>query len=191
MLAMQYTIQLPHGYDMNLIRARVKERIALFENLPGLAHKSYLMNEADRIYAPFYVWNDFQQARGFMLNDLFRGVVQSFSRPRVRNWTILDHRYGNASITPGYAVREADIIPQEEALDAVVKREMQAQAKLLENDNLFFHVIALDPDRWELMRFSLWRDRASAFAQSADMIQTYDVLHVSGDTSNEAYTTFI
>lgn len=179
MLAMQYTIRLPHGYDMSLIRARVEERSQLFEKLPGLAHKSYLVNDEDRIYAPFYIWEDMREARQFMLNDLFRGVIQAFNRPRVRNWTVLDRVHGNRHITPTFAVQEADSIPSEESLDALVTREIKAQSKLLENENLYFHIIALDPDRWELMRFSLWKDQRSATPQAADVVQHYEVLHVS------------
>lgn len=179
MLAMQYTIQLAHGYDMNRIRQRALERSRLFESLPGLAHKSYLMNEADEIYAPFYVWEDIKEARQFMLNDLFGGVIESFSRPRIRSWTILKRAYGNQSIIPRFAVRESDVIPPEEKLERMVERESAYQEKLLANDNLHFHLVALDPDRWELMRYSLWRDERSAIPHTADVVQHYEVLHVS------------
>lgn len=186
MLAMQYTIQLPGGYDMGRIRDRVEDRIALFESLPGLAHKSYLVNDSDEIYAPFYIWDDIAEARRFMLHDLFKGVIQSFSRPRIRTWTVIDRVYGNRDITPTFAVREADIIPMEESLEKMVAREVKAQAKLLENDHLHFHAIAIDPDRWELMRYSLWKDQKSAEPQAADVVQFYEVLHVSEPGQNLA-----
>lgn len=185
MLAMQYTIQLAMGYDMNLIRKRVEERSGLFETLPGLVHKSYLMNGDDLIYAPFYVWDNLVEARRFMLNDLFGGVIRDFSRPRIRTWTIVDRIYGNREIVPTYAIRETDIIAPEENLNDMVTRELEEQAKLLAgNDSLHMHLIALDPDRWELMRYSLWADKKSAETGAADVIQTYDVTLVSEPGAN-------
>lgn len=184
MLAMQYSIALPSTYDMSLIRARVEERSKLFETLPGLFHKSYLANEQEKIYAPFYLWYDLTEARRFMLNDLFRGVIQAFSRPRVRMWTVIEYAYGNKKMHPSFAVRETDSIPPEENLERMVERELKAQGELLKNENLHFHAIALDPDRWELMRYSLWKDEASAVMQAADVVQRYKVLHVSEPNPN-------
>ena len=89
MLAMQYSIELPVGYDTDLIRSRVENRSRLFEGLPGLIHKSYLFSDADKIYAPFYIWSDVAQARRFLFDDLFKGVIESFRRPRVRTWMVI------------------------------------------------------------------------------------------------------
>jgi len=179
MLAMQYSIHLPYQYDMGQIRERVNGRRPLFDGLRGLVHKAFMMNEAEKIYAPFYIWNDVAEARHFLMNDLFRGVVQSFSRPRVRHWTILQMAEGNRDMQPTFALREADIIAPEEALDALLKREQEAQAKLLRNPALYLHAIALDPDRWELLRYSVWKDEKSAEKPAGDCVQAYEVLHVS------------
>jgi hypothetical protein len=40
-------------------------------------------------------------------------------------------------------------------------------------------VTAIDADRWEVMRFSLWQDRRHCPETESDCVQTYDVLHVS------------
>ena len=179
MLAMQYTIQLPDSFDTGLIRRRVDERSKLFDTLPGLAHKSFLFSEQDKLYAPFYIWMNITEARRFLLDDLFKGVIETFSRPRVRTWSVIDMVYGDKSLVPTYAVREADSIPPEHNLQKMVKKELEDQALLLKNPNLHFHAIALDSDRWELVRYSLWKDEKSAAAPASDCIQTYEVLHVS------------
>ena len=67
MLAMQYSIELPVGYDTSLIRSRVESRSKLFEGLPGLIHKSYLFSDADKIYAPFYIWSDGSRSAVFLV----------------------------------------------------------------------------------------------------------------------------
>lgn len=178
MLAMQYTIQLPVDYDMKAIEERVEERKPLFDAVPGLVHKSYLANFEDKIYAPFYIWNDISKMRDFILDDLFHGVTTSFSRPRVRNWAVLNHERGQLQSMPAYAVREADPVAPEETMESLFEREKANQQELLKNPNLYLTVLGLDADRWEILRYHLWKDEASAAAPHGDVVQPYRVLHV-------------
>jgi hypothetical protein len=179
MLAMQYSIHLPHDFDAQAIHNRVAQRKGLFDTLPGMLHKSFLFNEDEHLYAPFYIWDDSVQARGFLIDDLFKGVIESFSRPRVRSWLMMTHAYGNISINPTFGLREADSIPVHENLQELIAAETRAQNELSKNDALYMHALAIDPDRWELIRYSLWKDAASAPRPSADVVQEYQVLHVS------------
>ncbi len=180
MLAMQYSIQLPQNYSADDIRNRVDARKQLFDDHEGLVHKSYLYNETDKLYAPFYIWKDVNEAKDFLLDDLFKGVVEAFSRHRVRNWFVMHMAYGNRSLKPSYAQREVDIIPAEEHLDTYLQRDKAMQDKLAANNpNLYMHVVALDADRWEILHFSLWKDQASASKPASDSYLTYQVLHVS------------
>jgi len=179
MLAMQYSIQLPENFDADAIRSRVNGRKILFDDHEGLVHKSFLYNEADKIYAPFYIWKNVSEAKDFLLDDLFKGVVETFSRHRVRNWFVMHMAYGNHQLKPSYAQREVDIIPAEEPLDAYLKRDKAMQDKLTKDPNLYMHVVALDADRWEILHFSLWKDKASAAKPASDAYLTYEVLHVS------------
>jgi hypothetical protein len=180
MLAMQYSIALPFGYDTGLIRARAQERSKLFEGLPGLVHKSYLLSEPDNLYAPFYIWSDVSEARQFLFNDLFRGVTETFRRPRVRSWMVLESAYGNTTFQPSFALREAEAIAPEDDLETLFRQEKTAQQDLRKNEHLHFHAIALDAERWELVRYSLWRDEAHAQKSAADCVQSYEVLHSQG-----------
>ena len=179
MLAMQYSIQLPDNYDLGLIRQRVDRRSKLFENLPGLSHKSYLLDEADKIYAPFYIWSDVEEAQNFLFDDLFHGVIRDFSRPRVRTWFTLDKGYGNKTILTTYAIKETDIIAPEEKLEEAMKAEREEHARMMEHKALYFRCIAFDSDRWEIVRYSLWLDAKSAAKPHGDSVDTYAVLHVS------------
>ncbi|MCH2547618.1 MAG: DUF4865 family protein [Alphaproteobacteria bacterium] len=178
MLAMQYTIHLPEDYDMQRIESRVEERKALFDAVPGLVHKNYLANHKDKIYAPFYIWDDITKMRDFLMDDLFHGVTTSFSRPRVRTWAVLNQQRGIYTGQPCYAVREADSIVPEEPLEALFDREKKHQETLLQNPNLFHTVVGLDADRWEVLRYNIWKDEDSAAPNHGDTTQTYTVLHV-------------
>lgn len=179
MLAMQYSIQLPADYDAVQIEQRVKARKSLFDGHKGLVHKSFLYSENDRLYAPFYIWKDVIEAQAFLLDDLFNGVVETFSRVRVRSWFVVHMAYGNRAVVPGFARREVDIIPSEERLDAFLRYEKDLQNELLNDPNLYMHIAAFDADRWEVLRFSLWKDEASAGKPTGDSHIDYRVLHVS------------
>ncbi len=182
MLAMQYTIQLPQDFPTETIVKRVEERSKLFRVVDGMVHKSFLYNEEEKIYAPFYVWQTTAAAQEFLFNDLFRGVIDSFSRPRVRQWNVSQWVQGAFQGTPGFARIEADPIDGHEDLQALQARERQQQKLLSEqNPNLYLHVVALDPDRWEWVRYSVWKDEASATETHADCVTTYQVLHCSGE----------
>lgn len=180
MLAMQYSIHLPPGYDMQRVRDRVQDRSKLFQGLKGMKHKSYLLSEEDHLYAPFYIWSDVAQAREFLFDDLFSGVVKAFRRPRVRTWMVLDAVYGAWQGQPSFAMREADIIPPEENLETLFREEKEKQADLASHPHLHFHALALDAERWELLRYSLWSTQDSAAKTTSDCVQTYEVLNSQG-----------
>ncbi len=180
MIAMQYTIRLSDDFGAKKIRARVQARYGLFDNLAGLAHKSYLFNAADRLYAPFYIWRSHDAARDFLLSDIFQDVSDTFRRPRVRMWNVFCYDIFDNSSTPTFAVREVDAVSAEQRLAVMADLERQAHAALRGKPGLHSHAVALDADRWELVRYSLWRDEAAARHNlSGDAIQTYDVLHLS------------
>ena len=179
MLAMQYSIHLPVNFDPALIHKRVNDRKGFFDGHPGLIHKSFLYNEVDKVYAPFYIWDNVNAAQEFLLDDLFQGVTETFSRHRVRSWFVLHMKYGNRDLKPTFAQREVDIIPPEESLKSYVKREQDMQTELLKNPNLYMHLVALDAACWEILHFTLWKDKASAQSLSSDSYLNYEVLHVS------------
>jgi hypothetical protein len=179
MLAMQYSIPLPADFDAERIRERVKTRHQLFDTHAGLVHKSFLYNDAEQLYAPFYIWKDVGEARDFLLDELFHGVIETFNRHRVRSWVTVHIQHGNRNVKPGYALREIDVIAPEEKLDVFLKREFAQQQELLKNPALYMHMVAIDADRWEILRFALWKDKASAPKPYSDMHAAYDVLHVS------------
>lgn len=178
MLAMQYSIQLPANYEAEQIHSRVEARSKLFDGHGGLVHKTFLYNDADKLYAPFYVWKDVNEAQKFLLDDLFMGVIESFRRQRVRHWYVLQMAYGNRALTPAYALKEVDLIAPEEKLKHYLEKEKHDQAELLKNEQLYMHVIALDADRWEILRFSLWNSKDCMAKPSCDTYQDYQVLHV-------------
>lgn len=179
MIAMQYSIPLPANFDSDDVVRRVENRRASFDAHAGLVHKSFLYNAKERLYAPFYVWKDVGEARDFLLNELFHGVVETFNRHRVRSWYVANMVYANRELYASYARRDIDVIPPEAKLDEYLEREREAQKQLSGHPDLYAHTLAFDPDRWEILHFSLWKDKQAAPKSTSDSMMDYEVLHIS------------
>ena len=179
MLAMQYTVRVPSGFDLAKAGDHVHQRLPLFENLDGLILKLYLFDPQDKLYAPLYVWRDVDAAQQFLIGDLFQGVVDSFGRPRVRSWQILDFFHSGTTGSSGMACREVDQVEEDASLAAIVNREKKLHETQISSPGLAVRISALDPDRWEIARFSVWNADAGLPSSEADCRNTYQVLAFS------------
>ncbi|HLI13902.1 MAG TPA: DUF4865 family protein [Alphaproteobacteria bacterium] len=85
MLAMHYRIPLSGGTEaVAAIRRRARERGPLFDGMPGLAHKLFLVDPVEPTYATFYLWREAEAALAFLDGEFFAALCASFGRPRVR-----------------------------------------------------------------------------------------------------------
>ena len=179
MIAMQYTIRLAADFEVDQVHQRVNRRRCLFDDLPGLLHKSFLYNECEGLYAPFYVWEGEAPARSFLMGHLFRDLVDAFGRPRVRCWTVLSFWDGTAPDAGKIAVKELDSIAAETDLSQLAQTEDAHHATARKTPGLGCHLVGIDPDRWELMRYSTWTEGSAPPACAADMMECYRILHLS------------
>jgi uncharacterized protein DUF4865 len=86
MLVMHYRIPLagePAQAAAGICR-RVAERGHLFDGMPGLERKFFLLDAANPTYATLYLWRDPDAALAFLQGPFFAAVIASFGRPAVR-----------------------------------------------------------------------------------------------------------
>ncbi|MFM2130387.1 MAG: hypothetical protein RL477_1933 [Pseudomonadota bacterium] len=179
MIAMQYTIRLAGDYDLQQVRERAVRRKPLFDGTEGLVHKSYLFNESQLVYAPFYVWQNDDAVRNYLTSDLFRDLAETFGRPRVRLWNVLACESAiSDEHWPKVAVKELDVIAAEQNLADLFAAERERHREALATRGLCFHVTGFDPDRWELMRFSAWCDPDQIRNCDSDVAETFDILQL-------------
>ncbi|MGW7531525.1 DUF4865 family protein [Amycolatopsis sp. NPDC054798] len=166
MYAMQYEIDLPAGYD---IEHRVATRGHRTDAFPGLGLKAYLVRANQ--YAPFYLWTDTAGMSQFLWGGGgFDGIVQDFGRPPVHHWTGARCLAGPARETaPEFATKR--VLP--EAADRI-GLELAELARLSENPAVHTTALAIDPQRWEIVRFTLWTT-----TPDEDTDVQYRVLHLS------------
>jgi heme-degrading monooxygenase HmoA len=84
MLAMHYRIPLSGAEAVAAVERRARERGPLFDGMPGLAHKFFLVDPVHPTYATFYLWQEAEAAHAFVTGPLFAALVEAFGRPEVR-----------------------------------------------------------------------------------------------------------
>jgi hypothetical protein len=183
--AMQYTMTLPADYDMSIIRERVRTRGFRTDGFPGLAFKAYLIRERGvdgspvNAYGSFYLWNDTEGMNRFLWGGGgFGGIVADFGRPAVRSWIGVRQAAGPArQLSPRFATRRLAAVPDgaDPAEAVTLARDAAERTALL--PGVHRTLVALDPDRWELVRTTLWADAPPA--EESAGADRYRVLHLS------------
>ncbi|MCY9786302.1 DUF4865 family protein [Nocardiopsis sp. EMB25] len=189
MYAKQYEITLPVDHDMSTIRARVAAAGPILDDHAGLGLKAYLIRERGvggspvNQYAPFYLWNDVGAMAEFVVGGGgFQNVIRDFGRPVVHHWTGVARESGPArDSAPRWATRRLTDVPTGSGTDGLgtaeaVRREIDALRELARHDGVHTAALAVDPGRWSLVRFVLWRD---APGEPDGAAERYEVLHLS------------
>ena len=83
MVGMQYRINLPSDYDMQIIRKRVAENGNKTDGFQGLFFKCYLIQERstdsfENVYSPLYIWNDTKGMNKFLFEGYYDNIIKSF-----------------------------------------------------------------------------------------------------------------
>ncbi|MGV9561409.1 DUF4865 family protein [Streptomyces sp. NPDC003480] len=181
MHAMQYELNLPADYDMDIIRGRVSRVRHLLDDWDGLGFKTYLVRERGvhgspvNQYAPFYLWNTVEGMNTFLWTGPFQGLVDDFGRPVVRRWTGLAYEEGAAAGSPAVAaVRRRERVPDGVELSEALEDVVRETGRLAAGDGAVLAAAAVDTCGWEVVHFSLWdHDKPKA---PGDVFQ---VLHMS------------
>ncbi len=179
MHVMQYEIGLPADYDMGIIERRVAARGAATDAFPHLGLKAYAVRRTGRhgsrgnAYAPFYLWHDPAGLNAFLYGP-FRGIVTDFGRPAVRHWIgAAFHRGPSSGAPPVFATRHLRPLPPEEVPGEAIGPGLAPAGVTAA---VHSQAVAVDPDRWEVARFTLW----AAVPDRLDPAWTcFDVLHAS------------
>lgn len=186
MLAMQYAFGFNETFDMGTIRKRVAERGPVFDRLSGLVQKSFLCTDrsgrgpvpaAVNQYATFYLWRTPEAAAQFLTGELFEAVVHAFGRPQVRLMPVLCFDVGDTTRPPAVAGHMQVSAPQDMKLGDLSRRERDIHRGAMERPGVFSHVAALDPERWDVVRFTLYHGPDRMSGDPAE--HAYELLHLS------------
>jgi hypothetical protein len=184
MLAKQYSVKLPADYDMQIVRARVRDRGPALDAFRGLGLKAFMITEqaagaSANCDAPFYLWCDIDGTNRFLYGDGFEAVCGSFGRPLVEYWIGMGFRAAQTAGVPRSATREDLLVADRDELANLREREHDwLETCATDNRGLYAAAVALDPSRWRAVRFALWAS-APDDLDACTRTTTYEVLHLS------------
>lgn len=75
MYALSVRFILPETTDWDAMRQLARDRAPMYEALPGLVAKAFVLDPQTREYGGNYVWESVEALDAFLASDLFRGVV--------------------------------------------------------------------------------------------------------------------
>jgi len=187
----QYPINLPADYDMEIIRERVRTRGHALDDRAGLWFKAYCIREVgvheseQNQYAPFYLWHDAAVAGEFLWGGGgFAGIVRDFGRPAVETWIPVGVAEGES---PHPAVTTAELrtgsLSRHDDLTAQAERLRRRAEWTAREPGVHIACTGIDPTNWRTIELvtRAAAPTAPAAADATDMTETttFTVLHVS------------
>lgn len=98
MYTLTVRFRLPPSTDWNGLRAVVAERARLYEGMPGLRSKAFVLDEASGEYGGNYVWESRAAVEAFLHSETFRGAVSKYGAPDVRVHEVIAYLEGGKVI---------------------------------------------------------------------------------------------
>ena len=175
-----YLHRLPADYDIGIIRSRAKERGALWNDVPELYFKGFLLRERGRFgaiassYSSLYLWRTDEAFRNFLVNGRYKVVTDSFGRADIQTRFSLDARRGRAS-DARFVYKQELSIPLDADLTAAFSAEIVRNREAAERPGTVAAIVGVDPQNWTIARILL-SDRDSAGEGDA---VAYEVLHLA------------
>jgi len=184
MIAMQYEITLPAGYDMQIIRDRVAATGHLLDAYPGLGVKAFLMRERGvdgataNQYAPFYLWADAAGAASFLWSGAgFTAILRDFGRPVVQTWIGGTARQApDWQTPPAYAVRRRTALTADADIVAAARSADTLLAEVVGTGGALLGAYGIDPRTWEMITLTLHDRRPHRVGEGSELFQ---VLHTA------------
>ena len=81
MIATSVRFILPPDTDWDAMRKLMQERSKLYESVPGLRSKAFVLNVERREYGGNYVWESHEALDKFMRSELYLSAVRKLGEP--------------------------------------------------------------------------------------------------------------
>jgi hypothetical protein len=160
MFIVHYAHRLPANYDVGLIRKRAAERGHLFDALPELYFKGFLLRERGQYgaiaseYSSLYLWRSDEGFRSFLVDGRYKSVTDSFGRPATETRVALDARKGNGS-TARFLYKQEQDIPLDADLTSVFATEIERNGVRAKEKGTIVTAVGIDAQNWRVTRVVL------------------------------------
>lgn len=180
MIMAHYAHRLPATLDIGQIRARAKERGPLWDAIPELVFKGFLLREKGRYgaiahnYSSFYLWRQDDGFRDFLLDGRYKTVTDSFGRADIETRFVLDARRGDGRVAR-FAFKEEVSIPLDDDLTTAFERTIARNRAAAMQPGTVAAAVGINPQNWTFTHFVL-----SENAPSGNEAGTgYEVLYLA------------
>jgi hypothetical protein len=180
MIIAHYSHRLPANYDIGLIRTRAKERGPLWDDVPELYFKGFLLREKGRYgaiansYSSLYLWRHDEAFRDFLLSGRYKVVTDAFGRAEIQTRFALDARKGQAHHAR-FVIKEDLDIPLDADLTAVFASEIERNREIAERSTTVAAAVGVDTQNWKFTRVVLTEHEPTGNEAGT----SYEILHLA------------
>ena len=178
MITMQYRINLPNDYDMQIIKKRVEDNGNKTDGFLGLLFKCYLIQERnvdsfENVYAPFYIWKDSHGMNQFLFGGYYDNIIKSFGWQNINIGVPLLIDLKNDYMDSKYVIEEKHHVTPQLSL---LSFQEGCVSKPAQSDKEFSGQVCIyNPDKWEYSQFYFYKTRPEGLCNN----NSYQILHIS------------
>jgi len=157
MIITHYAHRLPADYDLDIIRKRAGARGHLFDAIPELYFKAFLLRERGRFgaitseYSSLYLWRRDQGFRDFLVDGRTKSVTDSFGRPQVETRFVLDALKGSAE-QARFLYKHEQEIPLDTDLTSTFAAEIERNRETAKATGVVASAVGIDAQNWKVTR---------------------------------------
>jgi hypothetical protein len=169
MIIAHYAHRLPTDYDLGIIRDRIVQRGPLWDDVPGLHFKGFLLRERGRFgaianeYSSLYLWQTDEALRDALLSGRYKTVTDSFGRPPIETRFVLDARRG-AGRDAQFVYRQDEAISLDADLNTAFAAEIARNREIAQRPGTVAAAVGVDPQSWTFTRILLSENEPSGTA---------------------------
>lgn len=169
---MQYKINLPSDYDMNIIKKRIKDNGHKTDGFPDLIFKAYLITEKANgslanSYCPLYIWHKSTGMNHFIFDGYFDNILGSFGWQTINIGIPLQVELTDEFSQSQFVLEEYHDIVAQSNLKNFVFQTTEYQDQLA-------RVVIYNPDKWRYVNFTFFKNKPLVTDRTI-----YSLLHLS------------
>ena len=180
MIIAHYAHRLPADYDVDIIRNRARARGHLFDAIPELYFKGFLLRERGKFgaianeYSSLYLWRKDEGFRNFLVDGRTKSVTDSFGRPQIETRFVLDAHKGSGEAARFLYKQEQDIAPDTDLTSAFAE-EIARNRELAQQAGVVAAAVGVDAQNWKFTRILLSEKEPNGREQGT----AYQVLYLA------------
>jgi Domain of unknown function (DUF4865) len=180
MILVYYAHRMPADYDLEALRRWLKERGGVWDAVPELYFKAFLLREAGRFgaiannFSSLYLWQHDKAFRDWLVRGGYRVVTDIIGRAEIETFLALDAFRGKAR-QARFLYRDDIAIPLDADLTEAFATEIALARQRATQSDVISAIVGLDPRNWKFVRILLSEAEPDASPRGV----AYQIAHLS------------